>query len=86
MIPFTVTAPEHEFCLSQGGTGNFLDADRVDCLHALSQAMEEATVTWQPGNFRQEARVMGICPACFVEVSKRRLDTKSWSLKRGSQI
>ena len=42
---------------------------------------EEATVTWQPGNSAKRPGVMGICPACFVEVSKRCLDTKSWSLK-----
>ena len=64
MIPFTVTAPEHEFCLSQGGTGNF-----PRCwqgwfrLHALSQAMGRSHGDLAAWKFCQEARSHGNLPS-----------------------
>ena len=64
-------------CLSQGELKIFLDADRVDLVFVpFLRAWEEATVTYQP---RGQESWESAQPA--VEVSERRLDIKSWSLK-----
>lgn len=78
MIPFTMTASGHGILSFWGELRNFPNADWVDSdFVPFLRAWEEVTMTYQPGNSAKKLRVMGICPASFMEVNERSLDIKS---------